>query len=58
MVCFQSYVPQSMVKRDLFWGFFLFGKPKRLLCGEGIWQIYQVHLKLMDSSSRSKSWSP
>lgn len=22
MVCFQSYVPQSMVKRDLFWGFF------------------------------------
>ena len=23
MVCFQSYVPQSMVKRDLFWGFFV-----------------------------------
>ena len=49
MVCFQSYVPQSLVKRDWFWGFFLFGKPKRLLCGEGIWQIYQVHLKLTDS---------
>ena len=30
MVCFQSYVPQSLVKRDRFWGFFVCarGKPK------------------------------
>ena len=24
MVCFQSYVPQNLVKRDRFWGFFCF----------------------------------
>ena len=49
MVCFQSYVPQNPPGVDEVLGLFLFGKPKRLLCGEGIWQILTEHLKLMDS---------
>ena len=34
MVCFQSYVPQSLVKRDRFWVFFVLVNPKGFCAGK------------------------